>query len=285
MAAHGQLTVQLGNQVVLISALTQEQCTIGRLPDNNLVLPHFDVSQHHAEIRVEAQGVVLTDLESVSGTLVDGLRLPASQPTLLRDGAEIAIGPYIVLFRSFAEKGEASFDKPTKRVNRLRPEPYVPASLEQRSRGYLQYLPTIFQENDFLGRYLQIFETIWEPLEQRQDHISMYFDPRTCPAALLPWFASWFGLSLNPHWPETHRRAMLFETIALYRWRGTKYGLSRMIEVCTGLKPEITEAANEPFVFRISVRVPDKNPVTLDYLHELVRAHKPAHAGYVLEVL
>ena len=93
-----------------------------------------------------------------------------------------------------------------------------PLAPEQRPNGaaaasrYLPYLPIIFQDNDFLSRFLQIFEAIWEPLEQRQDHIGMYLS-RTCPASWLPWFASWFGLTLDPHLPEGGARALLAEAI------------------------------------------------------------------------
>lgn len=147
---------------------------------------------------------------------------------------------------------------------------------------YLLDLPVIFHDSDFLGRYLEIFETIWEALEQRQDYIHMYFDPRTAPEPMLAWLASWIDVSLNQHWPEPRRRELLKEATELYRWRGTRYGLTRMIEVCTGLTPQIENI--EPFVFRVRVAVPPDSTVAPAFIEELVRAHKPAHAGYVLEV-
>ena len=73
----------------------------------------------------------------------------------------------------------------------------------------------------------------------------------------------------------------------LYSWRGTRYGLARMIEVCTGLTPVITESLSQPYVFHIRVTLPPGSPgETIDkaLIEELIQAHKPAHAGYVLEV-
>jgi len=281
---NGQLTVLLSGRIILVSALTRDNCAIGRQPDNDIVLPHHDVSAHHAEIRVEKQRIMLTDLESATGTSLNGTRLSTLQPSVLEDGATIEIGPYSILFRSDDERAQQfAQQSPAKRINRTRPEQQAPPNGS--GSNYLQYLPTIFQNNDFLGHYLQIFEAIWEPLERRQDHIAMYFDPQTCPSSMLPWFAGWFGLTLDLHWPEEHQRGLLFETIELYRWRGTRYGLARMIEVCTGLKPEITDLPEEPFVFRVRVSLPDRNPTMLSYLDELIRAHKPAHTGYLLEVL
>jgi phage tail-like protein len=280
----GELTVKLRGQVVMISTLTQDRYIIGREPDNDLVLLHHDVSQHHAEIRVEKTGMMITDLGSELGTLVNGTRLLKLQPTLLQDGSTIEIGPYSILFR-FKDDRPQSTKQTRATVNRFRLEQETSMNGDGSQSKYLQYLPIIFQDNDFLGQYLKIFEAIWEPLERRQDHIAMYFDPKTCPSALLPWFASWFGLTLDSHWREEHQRALLFEAIQLYRWRGTKYGLARMIEVCTGLKPEITDLPKEPFVFKIRVNVPEKDSALLSYLEELIRSHKPAHTAYVLEVL
>ncbi len=152
---------------------------------------------------------------------------------------------------------------------------------------YAQYLPDIYQENDFLQRFLRIFEDIWEPLEQRQDHIEMYFDPRTCPVVFLPWLASWLDIPLNAHWSEARKRRVLAQAMELYSWRGTMYGLARMIEVCTGLRPQISEQPSEPFVFHVRIALspaPGGETVDRALIEELIQMHKPAHAGYVLEV-
>ena len=152
---------------------------------------------------------------------------------------------------------------------------------------YRRYLPDIFQDDDFLRRFLHIFEDIWEPLEHRQDHIEMYFDPRTCPASFLPWLASWLDVPFNPHWPEARHRRLLSQAMELYTWRGTRYGLARMIEVCTGLTPTITESPTQPFVFHIRITLPpgmSGQEVDRNLIEELIQTHKPAHAGYILEV-
>jgi phage tail-like protein len=143
----------------------------------------------------------------------------------------------------------------------------------------------VYRAAPFVTRFLKIFESIWEPLEQRQDYIDMYFSPRTCPSSWLPWFASWFGLELDPSLSERQVRMLLANTIEIYRWRGTKYGLRRVIEVCLGIRPVITESRAEPNVFRVKVRLPkDATPDFVPRLRALISAHKPAHTGYVIEV-
>jgi len=146
-------------------------------------------------------------------------------------------------------------------------------------------LPSTNGKEAFIARFLKIFESLWEPLEQRQDHVDMYFSPRTCPTAWLPWFASWFGLELDPSLSEARVRLLLANTIEIYRWRGTKYGLTRVIEVCLGVRPVIHESTSRPNVFHVRVRLPDDaTPDFLPRLRALISAHKPAHTGYVLEV-
>jgi phage tail-like protein len=305
MTSARQLIVMLGNRPLLTSAVTRATWKIGRLPDNDLVLPDASVSQHHAEIRIEAERAFLTDLQSEGGTLASGAHIMPLQPHLLVNGATFRIGPYQIIYRSqidaaaVEEPKAAAPDVPAETAVAAEPAaaPAVPFARrgpvppERRPNGagatsqYLDFLPVIFQDNEFLARFLQIFETIWEPLEQRQDHIAMFLSPRTCPSSFLPWFASWFELSLDPHLPEARARALLAEAMEIYRWRGTKYGLARVIEVCTGIRPEITERPSERHVFHVGVRLPKGagSEVLMD-LRNLIDTHKPAHTGYVLEV-
>jgi len=143
----------------------------------------------------------------------------------------------------------------------------------------------VYRAAPFISRFLKIFESIWEPFEQRQDHIDMYFSPRTCPSSWLPWFASWFGLELDPSLSERRVRMLLANTIEIYRWRGTKFALTRVIEVCLGIRPVITESSSDPNVFRVRVRLPAGEPPDfVPRLRALISAHKPAHTGYVIEV-
>ena len=66
--------------------------TIGRAPDNRLVLQDAQASSHHAEIRPDAQGYLLVDVNSRNGTFVNEQRLMAQTPRLLISGDVIRIG-------------------------------------------------------------------------------------------------------------------------------------------------------------------------------------------------
>lgn len=64
--------------------------TIGRAPDNNIVLNGATVSGYHAEIRYENGQHVLYDKNSRNGSFVNGRRISA--PNLVRPGWRIMIG-------------------------------------------------------------------------------------------------------------------------------------------------------------------------------------------------
>jgi phage tail-like protein len=320
MTISRQLVVRRDGRRVLSYTLKEGACSIGRSPENDLVLPDAAVSPRHAEMRVEATAAVslehpalqvetsaaiLIDLDSEAGTFVAGERLLSQQPHTMEHGDTIVIGPYELLFRAVAqERAEVSPSQavaPVASSDGLAPCPgdeavfdpaLPPETYEQPGGGprpvsrYMRYLPVIFHDDDFLTRFLQLFESVWEPLEQRQNHIEIYFDAATCPADWLPWLASWFGVELEEHWPEARKRALLVRVIDVYRWRGTAYGLERVIEACVGARPRIEITPDSPFVFRVAVRPPRGATPHFEHdLNTIIAAHKPAHAGYTLEIL
>ena len=72
--------------------ITSNILTIGRAPDNQLVLQDQQSSSHHAEIRPDAQGYLLVDMNSRNGTFVNEQRLMPQTPRLLISGDVIRVG-------------------------------------------------------------------------------------------------------------------------------------------------------------------------------------------------
>jgi ABC-type multidrug transport system ATPase subunit/pSer/pThr/pTyr-binding forkhead associated (FHA) protein len=70
----------------------ENQLTIGRGPDNDLVIPIASISRHHAQITCQAGKYQLVDLGSSNGTYLMGQRIPAQIPQPLTQGAVIRIG-------------------------------------------------------------------------------------------------------------------------------------------------------------------------------------------------
>ena len=307
------LVVELDGNVIRTLPLSFDLITIGRAPDNDLSLQHPHVGRHHVEVRRTPQGLILTDLGSVNGTFVEGSRILAHQPTLVEPGQALRIGPFVLAVRRApgdvdgllepiaAPPAAAPAARARERRKLAAPAPIdVERALAQRAAArrpalaptaptatastYLDYLPAMFADNDFLGRFLLIFESVWEPIENRQDHMEMYLDPATCPASFLTWLAGWFDMDLGAHWPENRVRDLLGQAMDLYQWRGTRYGMTRLIELWTGVTPDIEESPTEPFVFHVRMRPESGSQVDRQLVEELLRTHKPAHAGFVLEI-
>jgi pSer/pThr/pTyr-binding forkhead associated (FHA) protein len=74
----------------------QPRVVIGRGTGVDVRIPFQTVSGHHATVRVEGTGYVLTDEGSTNGTWVNGTKLPPSRPKPLRTGDAIQIGPFVI---------------------------------------------------------------------------------------------------------------------------------------------------------------------------------------------
>lgn len=70
--------------------------TLGRAPENHLVLPHPAVSRRHAEIRNTSQGPQIFDLDSQNGTFINGQPVRRAHP--LQVGDIIQIGPFKIVY-------------------------------------------------------------------------------------------------------------------------------------------------------------------------------------------
>jgi phage tail-like protein len=111
--------------------------------------------------------------------------------------------------------------------------------------SYLQYLPSVFQEDEesrlFLDRFLSIFQTEFDDLDQRIDLIWQLFDPYSVDTKYLYWLAAWLALVINPEWPEAKLREMVKDAHETYRLRGTVAGLERAVQDYVGVPAKVLE--------------------------------------------
>lgn len=170
--------------------------------------------------------------------------------------------------------------------------------------SYLQYLPALYSESEFMGRFLLIFESILGPLEDMIDNMACYFDPGLCPEELLPWLASWMGIEMDESWPAERRRELVASANLLFRWRGTRRGLREFLRLYTGVEPSITEdfggigldgnyelghntvlGGGNAHVFTVTFEVDDLDSINADRVRQIIETEKPAHAAYILNVV
>ncbi len=320
----GKIVVSAPDQEDQTIILDQPVLRIGRLPapDNDLTLTHGLVSRRHVQIFCDRLPYRITDLGSSNGTLVNDIPLPANEVRELRSGDVIAIGPFTLRYEApqveaappqeketppKPKEEEAPAEPPPEEPFgglRVQEAPVPPPPREpppgdgappkpgmerwvgmplDRSR-WLQYLPYMYSEHPFLGRYLLILEDVFGPLDQAIGHFSLFLDPRTAPESFLGVLAGWLGLVLDDRWPEEQRRAILRSAVELYDFRGTKSGLTRLLEASTACQVEIDENTDGPHSFRVVLKAGKDQEVDEGMVRHLIDANKPAHTVYKLQV-
>jgi ABC transport system ATP-binding/permease protein len=73
------------------------EITIGRAPGNTVQLDQRNVSRRHARLSAQSGALVVEDLHSANGTLLNGERLTVPRP--LQDGDQLTIGDYGVVLQ------------------------------------------------------------------------------------------------------------------------------------------------------------------------------------------
>ncbi len=100
---------------------------------------------------------------------------------------------------------------------------------------YLNFLPTLFREVDFIGRFLKIFEETFEPTVHSLQAMWANLDPLTAPRGMLPFLAHWVAWPIDRRWELPQQRRLIKRAVELYRWRGTRQGLRLYLHLYTGL--------------------------------------------------
>ena len=162
-----------------------------------------------------------------------------------------------------------------------------------------------YEEPPFFERFLRGFEDAGEPLGELLSSLHRHFDADSAPADFLPWLATWVALDLDENWLQLRRRRLIKEAIWLYRWRGTRPGLSRYLELYSGVKPEINDqpfsgmrlgpstllgrdtvlGGVQPHTFVVTMAVADPSALNEETIRLIIESQKPAHAAYDLRIV
>ena len=80
-----------------LDQMTGAPITVGRTPDNNIVVSHVQVSSKHAQILRVGNELYVEDRGSANGTFVRGQRLATGQRVPVQNGEKVYIGPMPLL--------------------------------------------------------------------------------------------------------------------------------------------------------------------------------------------
>jgi pSer/pThr/pTyr-binding forkhead associated (FHA) protein len=93
---HGKLLILFESPVYQEIILDRPAFTLGRGPDNDLVMADSAVSRYHARI-IDRQAIFhIEDLGSLNGTYVNGVKTASR---LLKDFDIIRLGHHLLIFR------------------------------------------------------------------------------------------------------------------------------------------------------------------------------------------
>ncbi|HMS56424.1 MAG TPA: phage tail protein [Fimbriimonadaceae bacterium] len=184
--------------------------------------------------------------------------------------------------------------------------------LRHPSGRLLGMLPQIYQDEEsteqssFFSRYLLGFDEFIDQTNRELDTVHHFFSAFGAPNEFLAWLAQWVAIAEDLPIPEIRKRKLISEAVALYRIRGTKAGLNRLLEICTGVKPIIRDKPTEGFKLgaksrmgasttrlgninegTFTVVIPCLEPSRLNHevVKRLIEAYKPAHTRYKLRIV
>ncbi|MFB2769538.1 phage tail protein [Pelatocladus sp. BLCC-F211] len=178
--------------------------------------------------------------------------------------------------------------------------------------NYMNFLPVLYREVDFIGRLMKILELAYQPVIDSFNVMWANLDPLTAPRALLPFLAHWVAWQSDTIWDLRQQRRLIRRAVELYRWRGTRKGLRLYLHLYTGLPLDehlaneadkhisITEPFGQPFVigeaelgtavlgggqafhFVVRLRSPNSHSIHERLIRRIIEQEKPAFSTYEL---
>jgi len=178
----------------------------------------------------------------------------------------------------------------------------------------IRYLPSVYQPKEpgqrtFLRDFLWIFQHLYDGVSRRLDTMHEMFNPYTTSPEMLSWLASWFDISFDSSMSEERRRRVLREAATLYRIRGTRKAIVRMVKLFTDIDVEIEEnkwpykglrigvdsaigmdtmvlpeiSMSHTFVVLVPTGYEEIDESDLVRLHQAIEMEKPANTNYFLQ--
>lgn len=162
-----------------------------------------------------------------------------------------------------------------------------------------EMLPAMFHDDDMAQRWCDGLDEVIAPVPSTLDNLWAYLDPALAPLDFVEWLAGWVGLELDQTWDEQRRRELVARAHRLYDFRGTAGGLADLIELYTGVRPEIVDGGGVVWSPTPDAEMPGSADaeliVRLDAsgaegidegrLENMVEMNKPAHVVHRIEII
>lgn len=153
-------------------------------------------------------------------------------------------------------------------------------------------LPVGMTDDEFLMRFLMIFQSVSETVLHQVDTLPHTFDPAVAPDAMVRLMGQWMGVDwIDSTLDDLDQRELVRTYSDLLRWRGTSRGLRELLEQISGapavvednggIYPEGESPRTAPHV---TIRIESTGWAAADDLVRIVRAELPASVTFEMSV-
>ncbi len=154
-------------------------------------------------------------------------------------------------------------------------------------------LPVGMAEDDFLFRFVSIFQNLADTVVHQIDTLPYMVDANVAPTPMVREMAEWIGVNwVDSSMDDRVQRAIVLEYAQIIQWRGTKRGLRRLLRLLSnggavevrdsgGIFPE-GEAPHAPPHIRLDMESAGWG--SIDDLIRIIRQEIPANATFDLWV-
>lgn len=110
---------------------------------------------------------------------------------------------------------------------------------------FMDYLPEYYRKNSernsFLERFIGIYQSIYVDLEDKIDYTPTQFDVDLTNREFLSWICEWLSVKDASIWGEKRLRKLVKEAIKIYKMKGTKRAIAKIVQEYAGIEPIIVE--------------------------------------------
>lgn len=104
-------------------------------------------------------------------------------------------------------------------------------------KSWLNHIPSLYHENDFLRRFLAGIEQSHNQIENKITNMSDQFSPAK--TQFVDWLSSWLGITISSEVNDLAKRKLLSDMVRLYSIRGTKQYFIDIIKHLTNVNVRI----------------------------------------------
>jgi phage tail-like protein len=162
----------------------------------------------------------------------------------------------------------------------------------RRDDWLIHQLPVGMVEDEFLVRFVSIFQHVADTVVGQIDNLPHVFDVTVAPLPMVRTLGRWVGLDwIDPSLPDALQRRIVTEYFSMLRWRGTRRGMVQLLELISdapatveesgGIYPEGRAPAD---VGHVVLRVQTSGWATDADLLRIVQAELPASITFELHV-